>query len=95
MASFAIPAMSFSSRMLGAETPMNTSAPTSTSFSVPDRFSAFVWSTSQRRIGDEPSGASHTAPLLSQPMIVVAPCRSSSRMIAEPAAPTPETTTAP
>ena len=58
----------------------------------PVRFSGLVFSTSQRRMSDEPSGASYTAPLLSQPMIMVAPCRFSSRMIADPAAPTPEMT---
>ncbi len=92
IASLAMFAMSCSSSRLGAETPMKTSAPTSTSLREPLRFSALVFSTSHRRMSEDPSGASYTAPLLSQPMIMVAPCRFSSRMIAEPAAPTPEIT---
>ena len=40
---------------------MKTSAPTSISFRVPERFSKLVLSTSHRRMSEDPSGASYTA----------------------------------
>jgi hypothetical protein len=55
-------------------------------------FSTLVSPPANAACAEDPSGASYTAPLLSQPMILVAPCRFNSRMIAEPAAPTPEIT---
>ncbi len=86
-------AMSSPVRMPGAETPMKTSAPSSTSWSEPVTCRGLVCSASQTRMGSGSSAPRCTGPVRPTPTMSVTPARSSSRMMALPAAPTPETTT--
>ena len=92
IASSAIVAMSSPVRMLPEETPMSTSAPASASLSDPWKPRGLVFCASQLRWGLASSRKGPRAPLRPQPMTSVAPWSMRRRMIAEPAAPTPETT---
>ncbi len=71
---------------------MKTSAPGRTSLSVPSWREGLVFWAIQLRYWSSPSCPACTAPLRPQPMISPAPWAFSSRMIALPAAPTPDTT---
>ncbi len=76
----------------GADTPMNTSAPTMASCSVPVRPSALVCSATQRRLSSRLSRPVCTTPSMSTAITSAGFFCSSSRMMAEPAAPVPHTT---
>ena len=86
--------MSSPVRMLGAETPMNTSAPGSTSRSAPVRRSAFVRSATAHQLGGQPLaiGVDDAVLVGDHDVLASLPPAARSR-IAMPAAPAPESTT--
>ena len=85
-------AMSSPVSRLGADTPMNTSAPASASTSEPVTLSSLVCSASQASSPVSPSRPRWTTPSMSATTTCAAPAASSSLMIAVPAAPAPDMT---
>ena len=77
----------------GPDTPMNTSAPGSTSARVPSRRSGLVFSANHSLATLRSSRPAQMAPLRSTPMISPTPASSRILLIATPAAPTPAMTT--
>ena len=89
----AIVAMSSPVRMPGALTPTKTSAPARASRSVPVSPAGLVLAASQARLGSSCVRRACTTPPMSHTTRCRAPAASSSRAIADPAAPAPDSTT--
>ena len=77
---------------LGADTPMNTSAPAMASLIAPVMPVLLVASATADRFGSMPGRSQCTMPAMSQAMMSDGFCSNNNRMIALPAAPTPDTT---